>query len=242
MEKFVEVVPDQSTLIERSLEIVLEKILNIIEVKGKCTIVLSGGSTPKPLYEAISHQNIPWDKIYIFWGDERYVSPNHPDSNQKMAREAWLNKVNIPAENIFPLRTLAENPEYDAQFYQIQLENFFELQKGEFPVFDIILLGMGDDGHTASLFPYTDALKVSDRLVTVGNKNGEPRLTLTIPVINHGENVIFIVAGENKQIALDEIFSVADNGETYPAKLIQPKGELWWLLDQAAGVKLKSKE
>jgi 6-phosphogluconolactonase len=242
MEKFVEVVPDQSTLIERSLEIILEKILNIIEIKGKCTIVLSGGSTPKPLYEAISRQNIPWDKLYIFWGDERYVSPDHPESNQKMAREAWLNQVNIPTQNIFPLPTLAENPEYDARFYQILLENSFELEKGEFPVFDIILLGMGDDGHTASLFPYTDALKVSDRLVTVGNKNGEPRLTLTIPVINHGENVIFIVAGENKQIALDEIFSVADNGETYPAKLIQPKGELWWLLDQAAGAKLKSKE
>jgi 6-phosphogluconolactonase len=241
MEKFIEVVPDQSALIERSLEILLEKILILIETQGKCTLVLSGGSTPKPLYEALSHQNIDWEKLYIFWGDERYVNPQHPDSNQRMARQAWLDRVRIPAENIYTMPTLAGNPEYDARFYEIQLENFFQLAKGEMPIFDIVLLGMGDDGHTASLFPHTKALNITDRLVTVGEKNGEPRLTLTIPVINQARNVMFIVAGANKQMALEQIFSPNMNGETYPAKLIQPQGELWWLLDQEAGSDLKSK-
>jgi len=240
MEKFIEVVPDQSSLIERSLKIVLEKILNTIEQKGKCTLVLSGGSTPKPLYQALSRQNISWEKLYIFWGDERYVPSSHPDSNQNMARQAWLNQGKIPPENIFAMPTSAENPDYDAQFYQIQLENFFELNQGELPSFDIILLGMGDDGHTASLFPHTNALKVSDRLVTVGNKNGEPRLTLTIPVINNAQNVIFIVSGQNKQMALEQIFSSEPDYEAYPSSLIKPQGELWWLLDQAAGAHLKS--
>ncbi len=240
MEKFIEILPDQSTLIERSLEIILEKILNLIETQGKCTLVLSGGSTPKPLYEAISRQNIPWEKLYLFWGDERYVNPNHPDSNLKMARQVWLNQGKIPSENILAMPTLAGNPEYDAQFYQIQLENFFELKKGELPVFDIILLGMGDDGHTASLFPHTKALKVTDRLVTVGEKNGESRLTLTIPVINNARNVIFIVSGQNKQMALEQIFAPNPDYEAYPASTIQPKGELWWLLDQASGANLNS--
>lgn len=242
MEKFIEVVPDQSALIERSLEIVLEKILTLMETQGKCTLVLSGGNTPKPLYEALARQNIDWEKLYIFWGDERYVNPQHPDSNQKMARQAWLDRVKIPAENIYTMPTLAGNPEYDARFYEIQLENFFQLAKGEIPTFDIVLLGMGDDGHTASLFPHTQALKVSDRLVTVGEKNSEPRLTLTLPVINQARNVMFMVAGANKRMALEQIFSPTNNGETYPAKLIQPQGELWWLLDQEAGAELKSKQ
>ena len=241
MKKIVEVLPSKSILIERSLEIIIEKILKIIEETGKCSIVLSGGSTPKPLYEAISRQKLPWDKLYIFWGDERYVKPDHRDSNQKMARQAWLNKVNIPSENIYAMPTLAENPNYDAQFYQQQLENFFNLKKGEFPIFDILLLGMGDDGHTASLFPYTNALKVRDSIVTVGEKNGEPRLTLTVPVINNAQNVMFIVAGTNKQKALEEIFAQSSNNDAYPARLIQPQGELWWLLDDQAGEQIKSK-
>ncbi|HEY9874434.1 MAG TPA: 6-phosphogluconolactonase [Candidatus Obscuribacterales bacterium] len=240
MNKIVEVLPDQPALIERSLKIILEKIQSAISERGQFTIALSGGSTPKPLYEAIASQNLPWEKIHVFWGDERYVPPDHPDSNQGMARQAWLDRVNMPAANIHPMPTDEADPAVAASKHEEQLRDFFKVQVGEFPVFDVILLGMGDDGHTASLFPHTEALQVRDRLVTVGNKDGQPRLTFTVPLINSARYVLFVVAGSNKRPALAEIFSATGDDQTYPSRLIQPQGELWWLLDESAGQELKS--
>lgn len=234
MGKIVEVLPSQANLISRSLTVVQEKITEAIVQRGICTIALSGGSTPKALYEAIAKQNLPWDKIHVFWGDERYVPPDHPDSNQKMARQAWLDRVNIPSANIHPMPTSAGDPTADARQHQRELEEFFSRSAGELPIFDIVLLGMGDDGHTASLFPHTEALEVSDRLVTVGNKDGQPRLTFTAPLINNARYVVFIVAGANKQAALAEVFAPEADAMTYPARLIQPQGQLWWLLDESA--------
>ncbi len=239
MQKFVEVLEDKQKLIERSFAVVSEKIAAAIAARGNCTIALAGGSTPKPLYQAIRDANLPWEKIHVFWGDERYVSPDSDDSNQKMARSAWLDLVDIPANNIHPIPTGAQDPATDAQTHEAELKNFFQLENGQFPAFDLILLGMGDDGHTASLFPFTEALKVDDRLVTVGNKNGEPRLTFTVPLINNARCVMFLVAGENKQSALEQIFASTADEMNYPSRLIQPKGgELWWLLDRAAGAKI----
>ncbi|HAC64698.1 MAG TPA: 6-phosphogluconolactonase [Cyanothece sp. UBA12306] len=238
MEKLIEVLSDKSALIERSLSLTVEKIEAAIEQRGRCTIALSGGSTPKPLYEALAQQPFPWDKIHVFWGDERYVPPDHPDSNQGMARRAWLDHVSIPAENIHPMPTAAADPALDAQTHENELIQFFQVAPGQIPAFDVILLGMGDDGHTASLFPQTQALKVSDRLVTVGNKDGEPRLTFTIPLINQAQCVIFVVAGENKRQALAQIMADIGDAQAYPSRSIQPQGELWWLLDGAAGKQL----
>ncbi len=235
MKKFTEVLLDKEALVNRCLTIVLEKINTAIAEKGQCTIALAGGSTPKPLYEAISTQSLPWEKIHVFWGDERYVSADHPDSNQRMARLAWLEKVNIPPENIHTTPTSSNNPEVDAQAYETELQTFFAVPPKEFPVFDIILLGMGDDGHTASLFPHTQALQVRDRLITVGNKDGQPRITFTVPLINQASCVIFLVAGANKRPALAQVFASVGDEITYPSRLIQPVGELWWLLDQSAG-------
>jgi 6-phosphogluconolactonase len=240
MNKIVEVLPDQPALIERSLKIILDKIQSAISERGQFTIALSGGSTPKPLYEAIASQNLPWEKIHVFWGDERYVPPDHPDSNQRMARQAWLDRVNIPAANIHPMPTDEADPAVAASKHEEQLRDFFKVQVGEIPIFDVILLGMGDDGHTASLFPHTKALQVRDRLVTVGNKDGQPRLTFTVPLINSARCVLFVVAGSNKRPALAEIFSATGDDQTYPSRLIQPQGELWWLLDESAGQELKS--
>lgn len=234
MKKFVEVLAEKTALIERSLELVVAKLESAIESQGRATIALAGGSTPKPLYEALSTQALPWSKIHIFWGDERYVAANHPDSNQLMARQAWLDRIELPEANIHPLPTGAGNPELDAQQHEQELQQFFQIKPGEFPAFDLILLGMGDDGHTASLFPHTPALAVSDRLVTVGNKDGQPRLTFTVPLINHANCVLFIVAGENKRPALQQILAPEADSISYPARLIKPQGELWWLLDQAA--------
>lgn len=235
MQTIVEVLPDKSALIERSLEIMLTKIEDAIAQRGIVTITLAGGSTPKPLYEKLAEQDLPWEKIHVFWGDERYVPADHPDSNQGMARRAWLDQVPLPAANIHPMPTSATDPADAAAQHEAELQAFFKISAGAFPAFDIILLGIGDDGHTASLFPHTEALQVRDRLITVGNKDGQPRITFTAPLINHAHTVLFLVAGASKRPALDHIFAPEDDDTLYPARLIQPQGELWWLLDQAAG-------
>jgi 6-phosphogluconolactonase len=236
--KTVEVLPNLSALVQRSLNITLEKVRTAIAERGTFTIALSGGSTPKPLYEAIATQDLPWGNIHVFWGDERYVPPDHPDSNQGMTRRAWLDRVNIPPANIHPMPTDKADPAVASAKHEQELQAFFQIPPGEFPRFDLILLGMGDDGHTASLFPYTEALRVSDRLVTVGHKDGQPRLTFTVPLINQARCVIFMVAGANKQAALAQVFAPTGDEQAYPSRLIQPIGELWWLLDQAAGQNL----
>lgn len=238
MNRKVEVLPDQAALIQRSLDLILSKIEAAIQERGLFTIALSGGSTPKPLYEAIATKQLPWDKIHVFWGDERYVSPDHPDSNFLMARRAWLDRVDIPDSNIHPMPTDEADPAAAARKYEEHLREFFHQAEG-FPAMDLNLLGMGDDGHTASLFPHTDALLVRDRLITVGNKDAQPRITFTAPLINQGRCVMFVVAGANKRPALAQVFAPVADDFTYPSRLIKPQGELWWLLDQAAGQELK---
>ncbi|TVR13244.1 MAG: 6-phosphogluconolactonase [Phormidium sp. GEM2.Bin31] len=239
MTQHIEVLPDKTALVERSVALIVEKIQTAIAQRGICTIALSGGSTPKPIYQAIAGHDLPWDQLHVFWGDERYVSPDHPDSNQRMAREAWLDQVPIPPDNIHPMPTGSQDPETDADLYDQQLQEFFKLESEQFPCFDIMLLGMGDDGHTASLFPHTEALEICDRRVTVGNKDGEPRITLTVPVLNLSRTILFAIAGENKQGALAQVLAPEGDEQTYPSRLIQPvEGEIWWLLDAGAGAKV----
>jgi 6-phosphogluconolactonase len=241
MIKNVEVLADKPALVQRALELILAKVQDAITDRDRFTLALSGGSTPKPLYEALATQSLPWEKIHVLWGDERYVPPDHPDSNEGMARRAWLDHVPIPAANIHPMPTDAADPAEAAQRYEQDLQRLFQLPAGELPAIDVILLGMGDDGHTASLFPHTAALQVGDRLITVGNKDGQPRITFTAPLINQARCVIFMVAGASKQPALSQIFAPTADDAGYPARLVQPVGELWWLLDQAAGANLSPK-
>jgi 6-phosphogluconolactonase len=241
MNKKVEILQSPEALNARALEVVLAKMETAIAQRGQFTIVLSGGSTPKPLYEAIAAQKLPWKKIQVFWGDERYVPADAPDSNQLMARRAWLDHVNIPSENIHPIPTDEASPTEAAAKYEKHLQEFFHIGAGEFPSFDVILLGMGDDAHTASLFPNTEALKVTDKLITVGNKDGQPRITFTYPLINSARCVMFVVAGANKRPALAQVFAPEAPEFTYPSRLIQPQGELWWLVDAAAGSDLPQK-
>ncbi|MEL4898071.1 6-phosphogluconolactonase [Crocosphaera sp. Alani8] len=235
----VQVLSDKPALIAHALDLIVDTINTTLKEKERLTIALAGGSTPKPLYEALAEKSLPLEKIHIFWGDERYVPGDHPDSNQRMARQAWLDRADFPAANIHPMPTGSNDPSLDAQTHNQELEAFFGVKAGELPMFDIILLGMGDDGHTASLFPQTEALTISDRLITVGNKDGQPRLTFTYPLINNARYVIFLVAGENKRPALAEIFSPDGDETLYPAKAVKPQGELLWLLDEAAGEQVK---
>lgn len=229
----IEVFPDRHALVARSLELVLQSIPEAIARNGRYTIALAGGSTPKPLYEAIAQQSLPWEQIHVFWGDERYVPHDHPDSNAGMARRAWLDHVPIPAENIHPIPTDDADPTIAADRYEQELKTFFG-NTPSVPTLDMILLGMGDDGHTASLFPHTGALGVRDRLITVGNKDGQPRITFTVPLINQSDRVVFMVSGASKQPALTQVFAPAGDADQYPSRLIQPQGMLYWLLDNEA--------
>ncbi|MGF1536612.1 MAG: 6-phosphogluconolactonase [Elainellaceae cyanobacterium] len=234
----IKVLTDKAAVVEQALDLVTKRIYSAAAENEICSLAVAGGSTPKPLYEAIAKQPLPWEALHVFWGDERYVPADHADSNQRMVREAWLSQVSIPADNIHPMPTDAE-PQACVDRYEQELQSFFGIEPGDVPRFDIVLLGMGDDGHTASLFPHTPALQVSDRLVTLGEKNGQTRISFTAPLINRAQCAIFMVAGAGKAAALAQVLqNDAADAKIYPARLIKPEGELWWIVDQAAAAEL----
>ncbi len=230
----IKVASDSTVLVAEISKWIQTIVIKAIEQRGQAYIALAGGSTPKVIYQALASSSLPWEQLQIFWGDERYVPATDPNSNELMARQSWLNLVPIPAANIHPWPTEVGQPEQCAAQYQTEILKCFELPLGQIPQFDLVLLGMGEDGHTASLFPHTPALGVIDRLTTVGSKDGEPRLTMTTAIINQAHCVAFVVTGANKQAALQQIFSDTADAQQYPAKLIQPSGELWWWLDASA--------
>jgi 6-phosphogluconolactonase len=215
--------------------------------RGRFTIALAGGSTPKSLYNLLAtnaRTALPWDRMFFFWGDERHVPPTDSDSNYRMADEAMLAKIPVPAANVFRMKT--ENPEAAAvaEDYEQTLRKFFQLEPGQLPTFDLILLGMGPDGHTASLFPGTAALQEKSRLVFANwvEKLKTYRITLTLPVLNAARCVIFLVSGTDKAPALHAVLEEDVSGEQYPAKLVQPRqGKVIWLVDRAAASTLSSK-
>ncbi|MBD1916387.1 MULTISPECIES: 6-phosphogluconolactonase [Cyanophyceae] len=234
----LEILPDKPALVQRALALVVEAIHSAVADHDYCTLALAGGSTPKPLYSGLAEQDLPWEKLYIFWGDERYVPLDHPDSNGGMAKAAWLDQVPIPPDHILYVPTLEGDPAASARQYEAMVRSTFGGLQGlgpnQVPRFDLILLGMGDDGHTASLFPHTEALGVDDHLITVGQKGNDPRLTFTAPLINHSHRVMFLVAGADKQAALAQVFATDGDDQAYPSRLVRPQGELRWLLDRSA--------
>jgi 6-phosphogluconolactonase len=231
-------------LFEAAAEEVVKATNDAVSERGRFTIALSGGSTPKSLYNllATNARNIlPWDKMFFFWGDERHVPPTDPESNYRMANEAMLTKIPVAAGNIF--RIAAENPDAAAAAaaYEETLRQFFSLAPGEFPRFDLILLGLGPDGHTASLFPGTAGLQEKSRLVMANwvEKFKTNRITFTLPVLNAARCVAFLVSGTDKAPALTAVLEGDAPGEQYPAKLVRPNdGSLIWLVDRAAASQL----
>ncbi len=232
MQRNIEILPDRSALITKVLSCVLEAYERSIEAHGQFTIAVAGGGTPRPLYEALAEQSLDWSKVHVFWGDERYVPSTDPQSNEGMVRKAWLDRVSIPSENIHPMPTNYPDPATAAQSYEAELQSFFGKEQGEFPSLDLILLGIGDDGHTASLFPGTDALKVFDRLITVGKKDDRPRITFTAPLINQAKEIMFLVEGSAKTKALQAILAESGDSNIYPSRLIQ--GNVTWLIERSA--------
>lgn len=204
-----------------------------IAERGRFAVVLAGGSTPKTTYEILARDHadaVDWPNVHVFFGDERTVPPDHEDSNYRMALEALLDHV--PVGSVHPMRGELP-PEEAASSYEEELQKFFG---DELPRFDLIMLGIGGDGHTASLFPETSALEVTDRLVVANPvlKLDTTRVTLTAPVLNVAREVFFLVAGEDKAEALKEILEGDADPREYPAKLIQPPGGPTWMVDQVA--------
>jgi 6-phosphogluconolactonase len=210
---------------------------------GRFTVALCGGSTPNRLYALLAERRRtgkgrpPWGKIHVFWGDERVVPPGHSDSNFHAANEALLAKVPIPQANVHRIRAEARSPAAAAALYEQDLTRFFSLPPGRFPRFDLVLLGLGADGHTASLFPGSEVLLEQTRLVAAPlvPKLGTQRITLTLPVLNSARAVMFLVSGGEKAEALARALEGGIGSEALPPRLVRPRdGEVLWLVDQAA--------
>ncbi len=232
-------------LFEAAAEEVVRAANQAVAQRGRFTLALSGGSTPKNLYTLLAtnaRTSLPWDRTYFFWSDERHVPPSHPESNYRMAEEAMLSKIPVAAGNVFRVPT--ENPDAAAaaEAYEQTLRKFFAVEPGQVPRFDLILLGMGPDGHTASLFPETAALREKARLVVANwvEKLKTSRITFTLPLLNAAHGVAFLVSGTDKASALHEVLEGNAPGEQYPTKLVQPADrKLIWFLDRAAASGLK---
>jgi 6-phosphogluconolactonase len=239
---------EEKELFARLAEEFITSARKAITARGRFTVALSGGSTPISLYEALvtalPSSKIDLTKVFFFFGDERDVSPESERSNYRLARDILFRPLEIPASNVIRWLTEIIDAQEVALKYDQSLRRFFELEKGEFPKFDLVLLGLGDDCHTASLFPNTEALKVSDRIAVMNRVEilDSNRLTLTFPVINNARKVVFAVTGEGKAEALKEAVKGEKNCSRFPAGCVDPKGgELVWLVDKAAGSLLKKK-
>jgi len=211
-----------------------------VQRSGRFTVVLSGGSTPRTLYALLATlPSIPWDRICFFWGDERHVPADHPESNYRMAYEALLSKVPVRPENVSRIPTEEQDAPTAAARYEQLIRDFFALAPGKFPRFDLTLLGMGPDGHTASLFPNTAALNENSSRLVVANwveKFRTHRITMTFPVLNHSAFVMFLVSGKDKGSALRQ--ALVDHGSVPASRVCPMNGRLLWLVDRAAAASL----
>ena len=237
----LEIRSDKEAISRSVAEAVVELIAVSRSQREYFSIALAGGSTPQLLYRLLAtdySEQVDWSKVLFFWGDERYVPHDHPKSNYLMAKTAMLDHVPIPAAHIFPVPTHLTNPKDAAAAYAIEVKQKLALTIGRF---DLVLLGMGDDGHTASLFPGSAALEENERVVVAAPAPVDPkqRITLTYPILNNARNVFFLVAGENKGPGLRCVLGQASEVTVCPSKGVQPKsGRLVWWVDEAAAATL----
>jgi 6-phosphogluconolactonase len=239
----VKVLKDLSEINRAAADIFVAAAQKAISEKGQFTVALTGGSSPVELHKMLAQEpnsgQVDWEKCFVFWGDERWVPLDDERSNARMAFKTLLNHVPVPKEQIFPMWSEEKTPEEYAAEYEKQLQ----LVLGERGVFDLIFLGMGDDGHTASLFPRTEVLKEDAAWVKAYYLDPQQmyRITLTAPLINRAKEIVFLVNGEKKAPALREVLGGERNPTQYPAQLISPKdGAVSWLVDQTAASKLEN--
>ena len=240
------VAPTPAAVAQAAAKMFTTSAVDAIAVRGRARIAISGGSTPKAMFALLADPvqpflaQVPWDALDLYWVDERCVPPDDAESNFKMTREAMLSKVPLAGDHVHRMEGELE-PEVAASRYESVLRDTFKLEGAETPAFDLILLGMGDDGHTASLFPHTAALNEMGRLVVANHvpQKDTWRITLTWPVINQGREVAFLIEGAAKTEVLYKVLQGPYEPETYPSQLIRPaSGKLTLLLDTVAAAKL----
>lgn len=240
----IRVFPDADLLKRAAAEHIITHCEASINAQGYFSIALSGGSTPKTVYELLTDKAfsryVDWEHTHIFWGDERCVPPDHTDSNYRMARLTLLDNVPLPVTNIHRIKGELD-PAQAAADYEQTLRQFFARRRDGNVRFDLILLGMGDDGHTASLFPGTPALEETERLVVENyvEKLDSWRITLTAPVINAADRVTFLVTGKSKADILQQVLEGPYQPHELPSQLVQPvSGNLLWMVDEPAAARL----
>src|SRR5216684_745591 len=223
------VLPTPAATARAAARFFLDVALKAATDRGIARVAISGGMTPKSMFELLADpaepflKQAPWDRIDLYWVDERCVPPDHPESNYRMTKEALLSKVPLPAERVHRMEGELE-PEVAAAGYESVIRNTFKLEGAQTPTFDLILLGMGDDGHTASLFPHTEALEDITSLVVANHvpQKDTWRITLTAPVINQGREIAFLIEGPEKTQVLHDVLLGPWQPETYPSQLIRP--------------------
>jgi 6-phosphogluconolactonase len=233
----VRVFPDVNELSLRAAEAVARTLNDAVRLTRRCSLVLSGGNTPRTLYSLLAsrfREQIPWAHVHVFWGDERYVSPSDAHSNYRMAKDTLLDHVPCPASNVHPMPTHSSDPDAAARDYEATLRSYFSDAP---PVFDLVLLGLGPEGHTASLFPGLSVLAEPTRWVRAVTAPADPpvRLTLTFPALTRAANVYFLVTCSNKARALHHILTGTADPNTFPAAGVRPaSGTLIWWVDRDA--------
>ncbi len=238
----LQVLDDTEALAQAAAEQFVEASKEAIESRGRFLVALAGGTTPEETYRRLAEPGmatlVSWRNVHLFWGDERCVPPGHPDSNYRMARKALIQKVPIPQTNVH--RILGElDPVQAAAAYEEQLQSVFEYE--DRPRFDFIFLGLGTDGHTASLFPGSPAIRETERWVmAVFIEALETwRVTLTPPALNAARQLSFLVAGKSKAEQVQQVLTAEPSPENLPAQIVQPRnGQVTWLIDQAAAAHL----
>lgn len=242
----VRVQADAAGVARAAADLFVETARQAVRDRGHFFVALSGGSTPRALYQLLAaaplHDQVDWSRTSVFFGDERCVPPDDAESNYRMARDALLFHVPVPANQVFRMHGELADVATAAALYEMDLRRGFALAPGTLPRFDLLLLGLGPDGHTASLFPQTAALHVTDRFVVANHvdKLNANRLTLTAPVINNAALVVFLVAGDDKTQALAAVLQGPRQPDDLPAQLIAPThGALIWLVDEAAAAGLR---
>ncbi len=244
----IRILTDLPAIAKRAAQEFLQAATSAVAERHSFSVALAGGSTPKALYsllasDAVLRAQLPWDKMHLYFGDERNVGPDHADSNFRMATETLISKSPLKPDQVTRIKGEYKDTEKAAQEYEQALRASFKLADGQFPRFDLALLGMGNEGHTLSLFPGTKALHETKRTVVrtwIGKLYSE-RITLTAPAINNAALVIFMITGADKALALKGVLEGPYEPDQLPAQMIQPQnGKSLWLVDTTAGGRLST--
>jgi 6-phosphogluconolactonase len=239
MNEIIKIFPTPQSLAESLALDLVSQIREADSGDHPFTIALSGGSTPRLLFSVLGDlyaSSVPWDKVHFFWVDERCVPPEDHESNFGMTNEVLFSKIKIPRENIHRMKG-EDDPVKESERYSREI-NDFSAKRNDLPFFDIMLLGLGEDGHTASIFPGNEKLFLTDKTCTtaVHPSTGQTRITITGKIINNAASVILLVTGKNKAVIVNKIMEKHKNKKQFPASFVKPTdGRLYWYLDEAAG-------